>query len=247
METADFLTVLSQEGGSLIVAAERAGLDAEVPTCPDWRVRDLVRHQGAVHRWAAAVVAERRTARTAVEAAPVPDDELVHWFRDGHDRLLRTLEEAPEDVECWTFLPDARSARHFWARRQTHETTVHRIDAELAEGQALSPLRSEVAADGIDELLTGFHARERSRVRSDRPRSLRITATDTAEPHSWTVRISDRHPVARRGDEGPADCELSGPAETLFLTLWNRMPYQGGLTVEGDGAVVDLWRAHSAV
>ncbi len=33
-------------------SAEAAGLEAAVPTTPDWDVRRLVAHQGMVHRWA---------------------------------------------------------------------------------------------------------------------------------------------------------------------------------------------------
>ena len=36
--------------------ADRAGAEAPVPTCPGWTVRDLLAHQGMVHRWATAVV-----------------------------------------------------------------------------------------------------------------------------------------------------------------------------------------------
>ena len=36
--------------------AAAAGLDAPVPTCPGWTVRDLVTHQGLIHRWATANV-----------------------------------------------------------------------------------------------------------------------------------------------------------------------------------------------
>ena len=46
--------------------ADRAGLRAPVPTCPGWTVRDLVAHQGMVHRWAAALVRGERDV--------VPDD-----------------------------------------------------------------------------------------------------------------------------------------------------------------------------
>lgn len=34
-------------------------------------------------------------------------------------------------VDCWTFL-DAPSPLAFWARRQAHETAIHRADAQLA-------------------------------------------------------------------------------------------------------------------
>ena len=39
---------------------DHAGLRAPVPTCPDWTVRNLVAHQGMVHRWAAAIVRGER-------------------------------------------------------------------------------------------------------------------------------------------------------------------------------------------
>ncbi|MCZ9346869.1 maleylpyruvate isomerase N-terminal domain-containing protein, partial [Streptomyces sp. TRM76130] len=58
METARFIEILDHEGRLLASAAEAAGSDAEVPHCPGWRVRDLVAHTGAVHRWAASFVTE---------------------------------------------------------------------------------------------------------------------------------------------------------------------------------------------
>src|SRR4051794_12846217 len=62
METAEFVESLDREGRLLAAAAEAAGTDAKVPTCPEWQVRDLVRHTGMVHRWAAAFVAEGHTS-----------------------------------------------------------------------------------------------------------------------------------------------------------------------------------------
>ncbi|MGN5377843.1 maleylpyruvate isomerase N-terminal domain-containing protein [Streptomyces lasalocidi] len=58
METADFLQTLDREGRLLAAAADAAGTDAKVPTCPEWQVRDLLRHTGAVHRWAAGYITE---------------------------------------------------------------------------------------------------------------------------------------------------------------------------------------------
>ncbi|SCE60289.1 MDMPI C-terminal domain-containing protein, partial [Streptomyces sp. Termitarium-T10T-6] len=128
------------------------------------------------------------------------------------------------------------------------ETTVHRVDAESALGGPLTPVSADRAADGIDELLTGFHARPKSRVRSDRPRTLRVRAVDTAV--TWTVRISEDPPQAlRTAGEGSAegvDCELSGTAEGLYLALWNRLPLTA-VTLRGDRAVARLWTDNSAV
>ncbi|MFV8184185.1 MULTISPECIES: maleylpyruvate isomerase family mycothiol-dependent enzyme [unclassified Streptomyces] len=243
METAEFVETLDREGRLLVAAAEAAGGDAEVPTCPQWRVRDLVRHTGMVHRWAAAFVAEGHTSYHSDGGLPDLDgDELLAWFREGHRQLVDTLASAPADVECWAFLP-ASSPLAFWARRQAHETTVHRVDAESARGGVRSEIAAGFAADGIDELLRGFHCRRKSRVRSDEPRVLRVRATD-AEDAVWTVRLSQEPPAATRDAAGAADCEVAGPAAQLYLSLWNREPFP---EVTGDAAVAALWREKSAV
>jgi uncharacterized protein (TIGR03083 family) len=243
METAEFVEILDREGRLLAAAAEEAGTDAKVPTCPDWQVRDLVRHIGMVHRWAAAFVAEGHTSYHPDGGLPDLDgDALLAWFREGHRYLVGTLASAAPDVQCWHFLP-ALSPLAFWARRQAHETTVHRIDAESARGGERSGIDPGFATDGIDELLRGFHARPKSKVRSDEPRVLRVRATDT-DGAVWTVRLSQEPPVAVRDAAGDADCEVAGSAAQLYLALWNRLPFP---SVTGDASVAALWRERSAV
>jgi uncharacterized protein (TIGR03083 family) len=243
METAEFLRTLDREGRLLAAAAEEAGTEARVPTCPGWQVRDLLRHTGMVHRWAAAFVAEGRTSHHPGGGLPGLDGpELVAWFREGHRHLVGTLSSAAPDVRCWHFLP-APSPLAFWARRQAHETAVHRVDAESARGGTPTAIGPEFALDGVDELLCGFHARPRSRVRSEEPRVLRVRATDVGNA-VWTVRLSAEPPVTERGDAGDADCEVAGPAAKLYLALWNRMPFPD---VTGDASVAALWRDNSAV
>ncbi|MFE4699016.1 maleylpyruvate isomerase family mycothiol-dependent enzyme [Streptomyces sp. NPDC056738] len=251
MEIREFVETLDQEGRSLATAAEKAGTDAEVATCPGWRVGDLVRHTGMVHRWATAFVAEGLTSYHPDGGLPDLDhDELLTWFRDGHRRLVDTLTDASPDVRCWSFLP-APSPLAFWARRQAHETTVHRVDAESALGGEPTAVPSDFAVDGIDELLRGFHGRDRSRVRTEEPRVLRVRATDRADA-VWTVRLSSGPPLAERGaapdthrevDAG-VDCELAGPAAGLYLALWNRAPFPA---VTGDASLATLWREKSAI
>jgi hypothetical protein len=53
MEIAEHVNALRREGEWLADAAGRAGLDAPVPPCAPWQVKDLLRHTGYVHRWAA--------------------------------------------------------------------------------------------------------------------------------------------------------------------------------------------------
>ena len=126
MDLVEHLAALRREGDLLAEAVARTDLETPIPTCPEWRMRDLVRHMGDVHRWAAAHVAERSTepigkAELAEVAGPLPEDaRLLEWFRKGHARLLHTLETAGQDTQAWTFLP-APSPVAFWARRQAHE------------------------------------------------------------------------------------------------------------------------------
>lgn len=244
METDEFLEILDREGRLLATAAAEAGLDAPVPTCPDWRVRDLLRHTGTIHRWAAGVVADAETSPRPVPDPPALDGtELTAWYREGHRRLVGTLGGAPRDMTCWTFHPAPVSAPlAFWLRRQAHETTVHRYDAEAARGGRTTPIRTDFAVDGIDELLRGFHARARSRVRSEHPRVIRVRAVDADA--AWTVRLSARPPVTELGAHYDAAAELAGPADQLYLALWNRVPVP---TVHGDPEVAGLWLANSGI
>ncbi|MEV4423825.1 maleylpyruvate isomerase family mycothiol-dependent enzyme [Streptomyces sp. NPDC049602] len=248
MKITEYIDALEAAGRGLADAAAEAGPDAEVPTCPGWQVRDLLRHTTMVHRWATTLVAEARSAyHPPEEETTLEGEELLAYFREGHARLVDALRTAPEALECWTFLP-APSPLAFWARRQAHETTVHRADAESALAGGPGPVDPAVAADGVDELLGAFHARDRSRVRTAEPRVLRVRATDTGDV--WTVRLSPTEPPrTERGEgraSGPADTELTGPADRLYLTLWNRLP-AGAVTLTGDEELVRVWRETSAI
>ncbi|PJN38033.1 hypothetical protein CG747_24315 [Streptomyces sp. CB02959] len=251
MEITEFVETLRLDGGLLADAADTAGADAPVPACPEWRMRDLVRHMGTVHRWAAGFVTEPREDRGPFPEAPeLTDDELVPWLREGHHHLVVALHTAPADLRTWTFLP-APSPLAFWARRQAHETSVHRADAQQAAGVPLTPLPARFAADGVDELLAGFHATDRSRLRTDTPRTLRLRADDTPGA-DWTVHLTPdapprtvRHATPDAADAAP-DSTVEAPAEELYLALWNRLPWDG-LKVTGDPSLPALWRERGAI
>jgi uncharacterized protein (TIGR03083 family) len=213
-------------------------------------VRDLVLHQGSVHRWAAAYVRDGHTEPGAVDFAtargPEPDDaELVAWFLTGHAALVAALEHASPDLQCWTFLP-ASSPLGFWARRQAHETSIHRVDAELAAGTALSPIGSAFAADGIDELLVGFGSRRGSGLEDGGRVSMIVDVLCTDDGADWTVRLGPEegmYGVAAGGSETAAaptpDCTVRGASADLYLTLWRRSDAEV-LTVDGDGRGFEL-------
>ncbi|MEV6609269.1 maleylpyruvate isomerase family mycothiol-dependent enzyme [Kutzneria sp. NPDC051319] len=240
METREWIAAVGGQGERMAAAAEQAGLDAPVPTCPDWVVRDLLLHTGRVHRWAATFVGEARTEPVAFPelhavAGDLPDNGAIAWFRDGVTRLVDVLTDAPADLDCWKFLRSAPSGLVFWARRQAHETTIHSVDAEAAAGLP-SPIPSSLAADGVDEMLCGLLPRNRG-LHAEEERSALVSATDTGD--HWLVRYGLERPSGVRV-ESPveADSTVAGTAAELYLSLWNRGPW-GGLTA--DDGLASLW------
>ena len=224
---------------------EKVSPDAPVPSCPDWVVRDLVRHTGWVHRWAGLMISEGRMEPPGNLQEPIPagwpsDARLADWFRVGHRRVVRILETAPEDLRCWTIM-DAPAPRDFWARRQAHETSIHRIDAELAAG-CVTDFDPAHAADGLDELLVWFVSRPGRGPRAPRNMSLAVRATDV--DRDWTVTFGPEGSHGRRGMV-EAECTVSGDAADLYPCLWSRTPV-GELRVEGDPAVLEQWRDSSS-
>jgi hypothetical protein len=95
-----------------------------------------------------------------------------------------------------------------------------------------------VAADGIDELLTGFVTRGKGQLHADEPYTLLVRTQDTG--HAWTLRIGDGPIVTAAGDTGTADAVFSGSAVGLYLGLWNRADE---FTATGCPAVAALWRS----
>lgn len=245
MEITEHINALEREGQLLVRAARTSGLDAPVPTCPGWLTRDLLAHVRYVHRWATAYVAEaitdmvREDDEAELLADIADDDDLVDDVREGHAALVRALSNAPSDLECWTFLP-APSPLAMWARRQAHETAIHRIDAELAAKIDLSPLDPRFAADGVDELVYGFVGRRnRGRPMSHDDQTIRFEATDRQE--SWHVRFTSDSIETAADDADGSDLRVRAGAADLYLLLWNRPPRTPPET-SGDVELLDLWR-----
>ena len=244
VKVAEHIDVVRAAGDRLAAAADATPCDTEVLTCPGWRLRDLVRHVGGVHRWATAIVGGALTAPPTPEEESRlmetwgPDERLVEWFRLGHQALLSTLTTAPPDLACWSFFA-APSPLAFWARRQAHETTIHGYDAGVTAGDP-DPIPTRLALDGLDELLRGFLGR-RERAAAPVSRRLRIVATDA--DLDWVVTlVGARRQVEVDPEPGEADCTVRAPAAALYLLLWNRR-HAEGLDVAGDARVLVEWRS----
>jgi uncharacterized protein (TIGR03083 family) len=243
MEIAEHVDAVRRQGEWLADAAERAGLDATVPPCAPWQVKDLLRHTGYVHRWAARHITEcpdqiiDGPSEEDILRGGADDAGLLAWFRDGHAALLQTLATADPAVKCATFIA-APSPLAFWARRQAHETTIHRVDAERALSEDASGVDPAFAVDGVDELLLGFYGR-RNRVRSQPPVTLGLIASDTDA--AWLTRLTEEGAHSVRSEASlaiGADAVVTAPAATLYCGLWNRAE----LVASGDPAVLPRWR-----
>lgn len=244
-----YIEAVESEGHRFASAAELAGFDLAIPACPDWVMRDLVRHLGEIHLWAAANVVSPKPHWLHVGrladlqrywpdlAAAWPNDEaLIAWYRATHANLVHVLRTAPLDVEAFTFLP-APSPLTMWARRQASEIAIHRFDAESAQGVAshYDPL---FAADMLDELLTGFAPLYGSDDFTG-DQVIQVVAADVDE--RWWMTIGGGGvTTSRAGDR--ADLTVTGTASQLYLLLWNRST-DSTVHLFGDPRLMDLWRS----
>jgi uncharacterized protein (TIGR03083 family) len=246
VEIAEHITAVGQEAKLFAEAARKGGLEVVIDSCPGWNMRDLVRHLSEIHLWAAAHVAQPHDKPWVDDLDELavfwpelgvfwPDDsELTNHYLDTNANLVDALESAPLDVEAFTFLP-APSPLAMWARRQAHETAIHRFDAQNASG-TVTGFDPVFASDGIDELLTAFAPRA-STFPIDDTKTMAVKTTDTDV--CWRVTMAPDGITTVR-DDGPADVALSGTAEDLYLALWNR-GNSPDVTVTGDSRVLVAW------
>ncbi len=241
MESAEHIAAIDAAGRRFAAVLARSGLQDAVPPCPGWDVRELTRHLGGIHRWATRYVGEARTAVIDADLEEIvggwPEDrELAAWFLDGHQRLLGALTDAPEDLECFTFL-EAPSPLAMWARRQAHETAIHRVDIEAAAG-SVTPFSTAFASDGIDELLTAFITRPGRGPRASSEQRLAVVPVD--DPARWTVRFDAESCETVRG-HGDADVTVAGAASDLYMWVWNRPPI-AEVAITGERPVAEMWK-----
>lgn len=231
---------LGQAATVLRANAVAAGLDAAVPTCPDWTMRHLVTHVGMAHRWAASHIGGNPIeGPETLEAAAASAPDLLGWFDEGATALLQAIVDAPDDLRAFVFLKNAPAPKVFWTRRQCHETTIHAVDA-LAARLGRPPSRTEtwigagLALDGLDELLNGFVPRRSQGIHPPVETVVLVRPDDS--PVAWRLGMGPDHPVevaavdlAGPAAYGPIDRELTGHPVDLYLRLWNR------------GAELDPW------
>ncbi|MGZ4494456.1 MAG: maleylpyruvate isomerase N-terminal domain-containing protein [Nocardioides sp.] len=186
------ITSSGSEVERFVAAAERFAIDiadadlgAPVPACPGWTTYDLAVHLGNVHAWAATIV---ETGRPAAEQNDTPGHRrprtVSAWYAGKAEDLYEVLRATDPARPCWNFAYGDGQAS-FWARRQMHEATVHLMDLSAATGRDLA-VDPELAADGVDEVLTVFGHRMHHRgFPATLTAPLCLVATDTGD--AWTV------------------------------------------------------------
>jgi len=234
-----YRAAIRDEADALVTAAERAGLDARVPSCPEWDVALLLRHMGRVHRWAAACAAADPSAPPPrPDESPPAAERLGAWVREGADRLVAAVDRAPSDP-AWTFVPDGTVG--FWQRRQAHETAMHRVDAELAASRS-QPVAADLAVDGIDEWLGLLPYRPGAQPPTGTSETLHLHGTD--RDGEWLIRLTEAAPEIER-THATGDVAVRGPASDVLLVLLRRLdPDQ--VEVFGDRTVLDHFLTHAA-
>jgi uncharacterized protein (TIGR03083 family) len=228
-----------------------AGLDpdATVPTCPEWRVRDLVGHIGQSHRWSAELVRTRSAAPVPEprDADPGAPQEWSGWLRDGADALVAAVVDGGPATPVWTFVGERPAA--FWLRRMLADTAVHHADAAVTAqvDHAIAPdLAADTISEGLELIAASVAAdlkpalaelRGAGETLQLRPEDLDPGWLITRTPGgvTWERRTSD------------ADAVVSGAARDLLLVFSRRTtPEDDRLTITGDRALVHHWWAHTA-
>lgn len=245
MDRASAIDAVDLESSRFLVAVSTGvvPLDGPVPTCPGWDVEQLVGHLGYIYGRVAFVISTRALERPAPERLPhAPAGEAcLGWFAEQREAMLMALEQADDTITVWNWTPNSPAPASFWVRRMAHETLIHRVDAELAQGIAPSQASAELAADNVSEFLEILLAPFESELSAaGPPASLHLHATDIPEAE-WTVIIGEDGSRFTR-EHSKADVALRGPAFDLARWVWGRLP-TGNLEVFGDIQVAERFQS----
>jgi uncharacterized protein (TIGR03083 family) len=223
MDHQGYLAQLTDDARALTRVLTSAAPDTPVASCPGWSLNDLGHHVATVYLHKIAAL------RTAAEPSPWPPEpkdgiwlaSVPVMLETSSNELLAELSARDPLQPCWTWYDEDQTVG-FWARRMAQETVIHRWDAQDAIGRQ-TPIDSEVAADGIDELLVAFLSGDWSDEPQPGPSG---TVDVVAGPQRWRVDLQpDAVAVQHFGtdaDTGPADARIAGGCEEMLLALWGR-------------------------
>lgn len=225
---------LADEGKTLAAALD-GDPATPVPSCPGWSITDLAAHVGSYHRWAADLLQDAsQQPRAPYSLRPEPDVTLAEWYQTSLDLLLEAIDTTDPDTPMWTVTVDQKAGA--WCRRQAHDLTVHRWDAQHARGHA-QPVPTEHATDFIDELFEATLPYTLPFLGRTVPEaSLALRSADG----TYYRRLDGTTGQPRLSrDPHPADAVLTGTPSDLLLTLWRRAD---ATTLTGDPTALATWQ-----
>src|SRR5450631_2918949 len=184
----NFLTHLAQDSARFAEVLRQTPSGERVPTCPDWDADDLLWHLAEV-QWFWGTIIGR--------------DQLLAHFDRASNAMQQNLRAAPPDRPAWTWSHDQTVG--FIRRRQAHEALIHRIDAELTNGDR-TPMDVELSTDGVDEALHYNDVKVPSwgLLTRDPTQTVRVRTVDTGR--SWLLTLAQLTGV---DDDGTAHDEPS--------------------------------------
>ena len=232
---ARYIEVLGQEGALFSEASRRAPL-AAIATCPGWKMHDLVGHLSSVYRfWSGQLVAADSTTRTTVPT-PLEHGDANAAFDQSETELTHLLSTTPEGAPSWNW-SDGDFTSGWVARRMALETSIHRIDAQLASGTP-TQIDPDIARDGVDERL---YVHLRLDLRENPTVSLggTICLICSDSESAWIISAERGHLRVRDG-RGPASVALVGTTSDLFQFVWNRADV-ARFQVTGELAIARNW------
>lgn len=237
---ARYLELIDADATRLLAVAR--DLEAPVPTCPGWTVRDLVEHLAMVYQHK---IASTRLQRQPEDwPPPTPPGDPREWLAASRAELLELLLDKGPDAPSATWWPPDQTVG-FWYRRMAQETAVHRVDAESAAG-AMTPVAADLAVDGIDEVLMIMLEGDWSDLA---PEDWRDVAPEAGSGKAVAVLGGDAvwrvglHPdrIDVETGAGPADATVGGDPSEVLLWMWGRQPVES-VQVSGDHDAVAALR-----
>jgi uncharacterized protein (TIGR03083 family) len=253
-----YRAVVEAESGRFLEALAEVGLDVEVPSCPGWHVADLLWHLAEVHGFWAQIVDRLLDDPSAADDVERPTDPaLLTFAAERRTELLDALARRSPTDRCWSW-SELGGDVGWVARRQAHEALIHRTDAELAAGMAVTRPDAALAADGVDELVRGFLVGI-PQWASWTPdgTTIALACTDVGARYVLELgRMSGTSPASGRSydldaaellDDPslPAHAEVAGDAWELDRWLWGRAEDEA-VTITDGREVVTRFRALAA-
>ncbi|MGX7824118.1 maleylpyruvate isomerase family mycothiol-dependent enzyme [Actinokineospora sp. 24-640] len=231
VDYAAYIDHIRDQTNAMRAAAEKAGPDAPVGTCPGWTVTALVEHLATLQSWV-------RQALPLPPEGPAPErptppaqwPALLDWWASEAEGMYDLLAATDPATRIWSFLPIPDVTAGWFARRGAHEVAIHRLDAEHAVSDEVPTLLydTEFAADGVDELLDlvgGAPARTSGTVL--------LHAADAERV--WLITLTEGEPLRVETTGLDADATVVGTADAVYRAVWGR---PSTAVLGGDAALV---------